>query len=163
MAPVPRHPPPPSHIVGWREWVALPDLGLLGVEAKVDTGAEFAVLHAVDLERFRDGGGPHVRFETHPLQGDLRTVVACVAAVVGERAITSSNGQTETRLAIETTLRLGPQIDAPSWPVLVTLTDRRVMQFRLLLGRASLGGRVLVDPAASYLQGRIPDARVLYG
>ncbi|MEL6772499.1 MAG: RimK/LysX family protein [Bacteroidota bacterium] len=154
--------PNPNLTVGWREWVALPDLGLLGVEAKVDTGAEFAVLHAVGLERFTDGGAPHVRFETHPLQDDVRTTVACEAAVVDEHEVTSSNGQTETRLAIETTLRLGPQIDAPSWPILVTLTDRRTMQFRMLLGRASLKGGVLVDPAASYLQGRIPDARVLY-
>ncbi|MEM8560106.1 MAG: RimK/LysX family protein [Bacteroidota bacterium] len=149
--------------VGWREWVALPDLGLLGIEAKVDTGAEFAVLHAVGIERFRDGGAPHVRFETHPLRDDLRTVVACEALVVDEHAVTSSNGQTEARLAIETILRLGPQVDAPSWPILVTLTDRGTMQFRMLLGRASLNGRVLVDPAASYLQGRTPDARVLYG
>ncbi|MEM8598930.1 MAG: RimK/LysX family protein [Bacteroidota bacterium] len=160
---MPLHPHTPQLTVGWREWVALPDLGLLGVEAKVDTGAEFAVLHAVGIERYHDGGAPHVRFETHPLQDNLQATVACEAAVVDEHAVTSSNGQTETRPAIETTLRLGPQVDAPTWPVLVTLTDRRAMQFRLLLGRASLTGRVLVDPAAFYLQGRVPDARMLYG
>ncbi|MEO0856722.1 MAG: RimK/LysX family protein, partial [Bacteroidota bacterium] len=124
--------------VGWREWVALPDLGLLGVEAKVDTGAEFAVLHAFDLERFTDAGAPWVRFNVHPLRANERVVVACEAAVVDEHAVTSSNGQSETRLAIETTLRLGPQVDAPSWPILVTLTDRRTMRFRMLVGRASL-------------------------
>jgi hypothetical protein len=148
----------PSIIVGWREWVALPDLGLPAVKAKVDTGAKTSSLHAVDLETFREDGRERVRFGVHPLQENERLTVWAEADVVDERHVTSSSGHEELRVVIRTPLRLG---DA-TWPVELTLTDRRQMRLRMLLGREALAGRLLVDASTSYLHGRRPRAAHLY-
>jgi hypothetical protein len=148
----------PSIIVGWREWVALPDLGLPAVKAKVDTGAKTSSLHAFDIDTFREGGRERVRFGVHPLQENERLTVWATADVVDERSVTSSSGHEELRVVIRTPLRLGDQ----TWPVEVTLTDRRSMRLRMLLGREALDGRLLVDASVSYLHGRKPRAAHLY-
>ena len=148
----------PSIIVGWREWVALPDLGLPAVKAKVDTGAKTSSLHAFDIETFREGGRERVRFGVHPLQDDEQLAVWATADVVDERSVTSSSGHEELRVVIRTALRLGDL----TWPVEVTLTDRRSMRLRMLLGREALAGRLLVDASVSYLHGRKPRVAHLY-
>lgn len=148
----------PSIIVGWREWVALPDLGLPAVKAKVDTGAKTSSLHAFDIETFREGGRERVRFGVHPMQEDEQLTVWATADVVDERAVTSSSGHEELRVVIRTSLRLGDL----TWPIELTLTDRRQMRLRMLLGREALAGRLLVDASASFLHGRKPLAARLY-
>ncbi len=153
--------PGAPRVVGWREWVALPDLGLLAVHAKVDTGAETSALHAEDVEPFTDGGAPWVRFTARPfLRRPL--AVACAAPVVDERHVTASSGHGEWRRVVRTTLRLGPRADAPAWPIEVTLADRTRMRYPMLLGREALAGRLLVDPAAEYLLGEIAHPRAFY-
>jgi len=148
----------PSIIVGWREWVALPDLGLPAVKAKVDTGAKTSSLHAFDLETFREGGRERVRFGVHPLQENEQLTVWAEADVVDERHVTSSSGHEELRVVIRTPLRLGDL----TWPVEITLTDRRSMRLRMLLGREALDGQLLVDASVSFLHGRRPRAAQLY-
>ncbi len=148
----------PSIIVGWREWVALPDLGLPAVKAKVDTGAKTSSLHAFDIETFREGECERVRFGVHPLQENEQLTVWATADVVDERSVMSSSGHEELRVVICTPLRLGDL----TWPVEVTLTDRRSMRLRMLLGREALDGRLLVDASVSYLHGHMPRAARRY-
>lgn len=146
-------------MVGWREWVALPDLGLPAVEAKVDTGARTSALHAFAMDVFEEDGRRRVCFGVHPLADDERVEVFACADVVDERTVTSSSGHEEHRVVIRTPLVLGGR----TWSAEVTLTDRRAMQYRMLLGRTALAGRVVVDPAALHLHGAVPDAQRLYG
>ncbi|MEM0964162.1 MAG: RimK/LysX family protein [Bacteroidota bacterium] len=152
----------PQATVGWREWVAFPDLGLPAVHVKVDTGARTSALHARDIERIERDGQSKVRFVVDPLFGGRPLAVPCEAAVVDEREVTSSSGATERRVVIQAMLRLGIASDAPEWPVQVTLTDRRGMRFPMLLGREAMAGRVLVDPGASYRLGHLERPGVFY-
>ena len=148
----------PSLIVGWREWVALPDLGLPAVKAKVDTGAKTSSLHAFGIQTFREDGRERVRFGVHPLQENEQLTVWATADVVDERTVISSNGHEQLRVVIRTPLRLG---DA-TWLAEFTLTDRRSMRLRMLLGREALEGRILVDVAHSYVHGQPSRPKRLY-
>ena len=149
--------------VGWREWVAFPELGLPAVRCKVDTGAATSSLHARRIERFEREGEVWARFRVRPFFRRHRAVgVDCEAPVVDERHIRSSNGQETLRLVIGARLRLGVQAGSPEWPIEVTLADRAAMQFPMLLGREAMAGRVAVDPGASFLLGRVERASALY-
>lgn len=119
---------------GWEEWVSLPDLGLPAMKAKVDTGARTSALHATDIESFGSSKAPRVRFMVHPIPGREDLVIPCSAPIVDRREVTSSNGEAEMRFVIGTTMSVAGQ----SWPIELTLTDRRGMASHMLLGRQAL-------------------------
>jgi hypothetical protein len=135
--------------IGWREWVALPALGVSTIKAKVDTGARTSSLHTASVERFVAGGSPRVRFTIHPLQETTRVELVCEADVVDYRRITNSGGQTEQRYIIRTPIRVGTDV----WPIEISLSNRESMTFRMLLGRTALRGHLLIDAGRSYLTG----------
>ena len=135
-------------VIGLSEWIALPELGMVGLRAKIDTGASTSSLHASDIQPFQRNGQRWVRFTAH-----FGTLVQrghrCEARVISVKTIKSSNGQTQTRYLIRTTLALGER----AWPVDFTLACRKTMRFRVLLGaKALIVGHWLVNPAQTYVQ-----------
>jgi ribosomal protein S6--L-glutamate ligase len=142
---------PSRLIVGWQEWVALPELGLPALKAKIDTGAKTSALHTHYIEPYGNGRRLKVRFAVHPSpeSGDLE--VAASADVVDRREVISSNGVPELRYVIMTTLRIGGR----EWPIEVTLTNRERMAYRMLIGRQAIRSDMLVDCGASFRQPRL--------
>jgi hypothetical protein len=128
----------------------MPDLGVVEVKAKVDTGADNSSLHAFNIERFEEDGVELVRFEVHPRQRKRKPSIDCVAEVAGERKVRNPGGRSELRPVIRTRLIIaGEELDA-----LVNLTTRDEMTFRMLLGRRTVRSHFLVDPGRSYIGGR---------
>jgi len=145
------HPVHAPFALGWEEWVALPDLGLPALCAKIDTGAKTSALHAFDIEPFGPARAPHVRFAVHPVPGRSDIAIACSAPVIDRREVTSSNGDIDYRYVIETSVVLGSR----RWPVEVTLTDRGAMSYRMLLGRQALADDMVVMPNAGFCQAKL--------
>ncbi len=141
-------------VFGWEEWVELPKLGLPAVNAKIDTGARTSSLHAFMIEPYGPDEKRRVRFGVHPLPDRPDIEVFCSAPLVGQREITSSNGETEMRYIISTPVRIGGQ----EWPIEISLTNRESMQYRMLFGRTALKENIIVDPNLSCAQGKLSEA-----
>ncbi len=137
-------------VIGWREWVALPELGIRAVKAKIDTGARSSSLHAVDVETFRRRGRTWVRFQVHPHQRSTRRTVTAEARVLEFRTVRSSSGHVAQRPVIVTEIAILDQ----RWPIEITLANRDEMGFRMLLGREAVRRRFVVDAGRSYLGGQ---------
>lgn len=133
--------------IGWREWLALPELAIPAVKAKIDTGARTSSLHVDTLEVSERGGRTWLRFTISATGRRHAPRIECTAPAVARRAVTDSGGHTTQRWFIRTPIELaGLRFEAE-----INLTDRRNMLFPMLLGRLALGQRFIVDPAASYL------------
>lgn len=137
-----------KQIIGWREWVSFPELGIDKIKAKIDTGARSSALHAYNIETYKTNTGKmRVRFVVHPLQKNNHLIVACHADLIDQRLVKSSSGQKELRTTILANLKMGEQ----DWPIEITLTNRDTMGFRLLIGRTAIKRKFLVDPQRSFL------------
>jgi hypothetical protein len=137
----------PKPVLGWREWLSLPHLGIPRVKAKIDTGARSSALHAFDIEIFEADGKEMVRFKVHPFQRDLTTTVESVAELHDRRTVRSSAGHESIRPVILAEV----QLDGQQWAIELTLTRRDAMGFRMLLGRQAIRRRFRVEPARSFL------------
>jgi hypothetical protein len=137
----------PLPIIGWREHLALPDLGIKEVKAKIDTGARSSALHAFDVVIFECDGKKRVRFKVHPYQRDTTRTVTTEAELLEQRQVRSSGGHSQVRPVIQTTVEL----NGDRWLIELTLTNRDVMGFRMLLGRQAVRRRFLVDAGRSFL------------
>ena len=143
-------------IIGWREWLSIPELGIPRIKAKVDTGARTSCLHTCGLEIYNDSRGEErVRFTVHPLQRKPDYSVDCDCQLLNQRQVKDSGGHEEVRPFIRVPVKLGDI----TWEVEFSLTNRDNMKFRMLLGRTAMNGRFLVNPDLSYQLGK-PQRRV---
>jgi len=139
----PRRPWPPA-VIGWREYVSLPELGIGPIIAKIDTGARSAALHAEEIELLHSGR--QVRFKV-PRKTASKKRVSCELPVTDFRLVKNSGGWSELRFVIETEISIG----GLRFPAEITLTNRTDMGVPMLLGRAALLDRFLVHPAKSFV------------
>ncbi len=137
-------------MLGWREWIALPDLGISLTECKVDTGARTSALHAYYVEPFDKNGKQYIRFGMHPRRGDTKTEIHCEAEVLESRTVSDSGGHKEDRFVIKTDIIIGKF----RWPIEITLTNRDTMRFRMLLGRTAMIDNFIIDPGSARLAGK---------
>lgn len=133
-------------VLGWREWMALPQLGIRLIKAKVDTGARSSCLHALDIEEYKKRGADWVKFRIRVAPGRMRTLRQ---PVVDRREVRDSGGHRTMRPFIRTNLQLAGE----EWPIELNLATRTDMLFSMLLGRTATMGRFLVDPGRSYVCG----------
>lgn len=138
---------------GWQEWALLPELGLTPLQTKIDSGRQTSTLHAFMTEEFEKDGQPHVRFCIHPKQNDRTEAVLCEAPILGKFEGTNKYGKKEDDYLIKTTIQMGNE----QWPVELVITNMDEMTFRLVLGHSAIDGRLIVDPAATFLLGSSDD------
>lgn len=141
-------------LIGWREWVGLPEWGIDAIKAKIDTGARTSSLHALDPELITIKGAPYVKFLLMPVQRSLALGQEIIAPLVDQRKVTNSGGFGQERFVVGVKIKLG----FSERDIEVTLANRRDMKFRMLLGRQALDG-FLVNASESYLLGKTDEQR----
>jgi hypothetical protein len=134
-------------IIGCLENCDLPDLGIYDLQMRVDTGAKTSALHVDKLSRFKKSGKPWVKFVIHPNIHNVEEVLECASPLHDVRRIKSSNGKSEERYVINSTIHLGNK----SWVIEISLTDRSDMSNLMLFGREGMNGKVLIDPSSTFL------------
>jgi hypothetical protein len=134
-------------VMGWREWIALPDLDIPWIKAKVDTGARSSALHAEDIQIRKHGRVHVVEFVVYPEQRTSAGSKRCRARLLDVRQVTSSNGRREERPIIHTACVIG----SDAYDIDLSLTSRGAMGFRMLLGRQAIRNHFAVDPGRSFL------------
>lgn len=140
-----RGPGMPRIVIGRREWIALPDLGVYPLNAKTDSGARSSCIHAEDVTLSPDE--TTVRFTT---RNHYNETVSCEAPVARVANVKSSSGSGGKRIFIQTNAVLAGGF---TWPILVSLANRSEMRCPMLLGRRALSGYFLIDPQGSHLLG----------
>lgn len=138
-------------VIGRREWIGLPLLGVSALHGKIDTGAYRSSLHAEQLEEFDNQGEEWLRFVTHSQDGNA---VQCESRIAFRKRVKSSTGEAKERYFLKTRFRTPGGLE---WPVLMSLADRSEMTFPLLIGRRALSRRFVVDTASSHLLGSQSD------
>lgn len=142
-----RHRDPIS--IGWRERVSLPDFDVAAIKVKVDSGAQTSSIHAFRPRFSQRDDGEWVSFEIHPRRRSRKDAVRVSAKVLTHRWIRSSNGKRELRPVIVTTMSLAGE----TFQAEMTLANRHLMAYRMILGRSAMRGRFIVDPGKSYVFG----------
>lgn len=143
----------PSLIIGWQEWVELPDLDVPAIRAKIDTGARTSSIHAYKIKEFKKNNKDYVRFEVHPVQRNKLVKRVCELPIVDRRVVRSSGGECEERPVVRTNIVLGNE----TWEIELNLTNRDYMGFRMLLGRQALAKKVLINSGVTYLHGKMSE------
>lgn len=133
----------------------MPELGITQIKAKIDTGARSSALHAFAIKTFEQNGKAMVCFKVHPYQRDTHRSAIAQAELIDWREVRNSGGHTQLRPVIATTVELGNY----TFPIELTLTNRDVMGFRMLLGRQAVRKRFLVDAGKSFLH-RLPGSAI---
>ena len=136
-------------VIGWREWISLPDLGIKTIKVKVDTGARSSSLHAIKQCIFERDGEKWVRFHVNPVQQKADNKIKAEAKVLEFRSVRSSSGVADMRPVIITHIQLLGLV----WPIELTLSNRDEMGFRMLLGRQAFRHKFYVDAGRSYYGG----------
>src|SRR5690606_14156228 len=132
--------------IGWKEWGALPELGIDHIHMKTDTGAKTSAIHTIDFDLYEKDNQEWVRFTVAPIQDDSDTTVECHLPVQDKRIVTNSGGMRSHRIVVETLLKIGSH----ERRIELTLACRKKMKFRMLLGRQAMRG-ITVKPDKSHL------------
>ncbi|MGQ0794398.1 MAG: ATP-dependent zinc protease family protein [Deltaproteobacteria bacterium] len=130
-------------IIGRKDKVDFPDLGLFDVEAKIDTGAYTSAIHCQNVEVVGSARERRVRFclldSSHPSYCD-KTLSLPIHA---ERRVKNSFGESEERFIIKTRILIFDRLIEAEF----SLGDRSRMEFPVLIGRKLLYNRFIVDVA----------------
>ncbi|MGH8121153.1 MAG: ATP-dependent zinc protease family protein, partial [Rudaea sp.] len=126
-----------SIVIGWREWLTLPELGVSAIKAKIDTGARTSSLHIDTLQTQERDGRTWLRFGVAASGRRHARLIECEAPAIGRRTVSDSGGHATLRWFVRTRIELG----GVGFDAEINLTNRHNMLFPMLLGRSALGHR----------------------
>lgn len=134
--------PKNKKVIGWREYVDLPDWGIKKLKAKIDTGAKTSSLHVEDIKEL-----PGNRISFYVVLGPGQKRKKITASPESKGKVKSSIGVRTHRWFLQTKIRIG----TVEKTVRLNLVNRADMNFRMLIGRTAIEDDFLVDVAHGYM------------
>lgn len=131
-------------LIGWKESIDLPDWGVSNLTAKADTGARRS---AIDVNHIVELPGNRIQFEVAIRRSGQDLTHVVVAEIFHQTRVRSSNGDGHNRFFVKTRVRVGGKTRL----IELSLTCRKDMNCRMLLGRQALEGEFIVDPSLSFV------------
>jgi hypothetical protein len=128
-----------KQLIGRREVIAFPELGLYEITAKIDTGAYTTALHCHDIKEKNGVLYFKLLDPTHPDYNEQEQKFSTYT----QKEIKNSFGEVEKRYIIKTTIKIGTK----RIKSVISLTDRGNMRYPVLIGRKLLKNRYVVDVA----------------
>ncbi|ARU41115.1 hypothetical protein CCB80_08170 [Armatimonadetes bacterium Uphvl-Ar1] len=143
---MPTNPNPPI-VIGWLEKVAFPVWGIKRIVAKIDTGAKTSSIHAENIVEREDG---QIEFDVVTSQSERKKddkLVHIVTPYIRKTSVRSSSGRAQNRYVVKTVMTLG----GVEKEIEITLSSRKKMLRRVLIGRTTLSGSFIVDVSQKHI------------
>lgn len=138
---------PSLTIIGRSDRADLPELAITDILVKTDTGAFTSAIHAVNISETKKQGKRVLTFRIAGINHPGMPRKKYSFTDFSQRVITSSNGLSEYRYVIKTSIVLFGR----KFKTEFSLSNRTAMRSPVLLGRRLLKGRFVVDVAQKNL------------
>jgi len=130
-------------VIGRVDRADFPELSLVNIDIKVDTGAYTSTIHSYDIKELSIEGEPHIAFQildpSHPKYGGKEYKTKRFQ----KKIVKNSFGESEERFIVKTKIILFGE----EYPIHLSLSKREDMKYPILIGRRFLNKRFVVDPS----------------
>lgn len=133
--------------IGRLEKIDFPDLSIFNLDAKIDTGAYTSSLHCHHIQLEKKNGDQWVHFSVLDPDHPEYQHQFFERKVFNIKKVKSSNGIVDERIVIKQATSFCGQ----KHTIELTLADRSLMKYPVLLGRKFLMNRYIVDVSKTYL------------
>lgn len=127
--------------IGRSDKADFPELSLSEIDVKIDSGAYTSSIHCSNIKEIVVNGSPFIQFTLldpkHPFYNNKEFTSKNYASKI----VKSSNGVAEQRFMIHTEI----VIFNTTFPIYLTLSERKDMKFPVLLGRKFLNKKFVID------------------
>ncbi|AZQ60902.1 peptidase [Flammeovirga pectinis] len=128
-------------IIGRVDKVDFPELSLKNIKVKVDTGAYTSSIHCSEIKEIEVDQIKKLTFKVLDSECNKFKDKVITEENYQKRSIKSSFGDSEERFIIQSEIILFNT----TYPIELSLTNRRDMKYPILIGRKFLSGKFIVD------------------
>ncbi|QOD60807.1 ATP-dependent zinc protease [Polaribacter haliotis] len=137
--------------IGRSDKADFPELSLSEIDLKVDSGAYTSSIHCSNIKEISINSQPFIQFTLldpeHPFYNNKEFKFKNYASKI----VKSSNGISEMRFMVLTEI----VIFNKTYPIYLTLSERKDMKFPILLGRKFLNKKFVIDTAKKDLSHKL--------
>jgi hypothetical protein len=128
-----------------------PELSLIEIDVKIDSGAYTSSIHCSNIEETTEDNENYIKFKLLDPEHSFYNNKEFSTKNYTSKLVKSSNGISEKRFLIETEIFIFNE----SIPIHLTLSERKDMKFPVLLGRKFLNKKFIIDTAKKNLSHKL--------
>lgn len=132
-----------------------PELHLVDIDLKIDSGAYTSSIHCSDINEVEVDGTNFIKFTLLDPEHEFYNNKEFSTKNYASKMVKSSNGISEKRFLIETEIVIFNE----SFPIHLTLSERKDMTFPILLGRKFLNKKFVIDTAKKDLSFKLKNLK----